>query len=360
MAPIAFFNGHEAPEFSEAARRKIRDYVDQGGFLFADACCGRREFDRGFRALMKQVFPEPEFELRALPEDHPVYRTRHVLSPEIRPLLGIEFGCRTVVIYSPDDLSCFWNQAENQPGNPAVVAAMRVGQNVVEYVTGREMPADKLDPRAVVKGRYELPKRGALQIAKLKHLGDWNVAPMAVPQLTTALRDRTGLDVVIDHRVVSATDPILVNFPLIYVHGRVGFALHPDEVAALRRHLEPGGGTIFADSACGSPAFDAAFRKLVAELLPDHKLEPIPRDDEIYTRNVGFDLSDVSTSKAAGGKKGYPALEGVKLDGHWAVIYSKLDIGCALERPTGLDCPGYTHESAVRIAANIVLYSTLP
>ena len=31
-----------------------------------------------------------------------------------------------------------------------------------------------------------------------------------------------------------------------------------DDVQALRRHLDPGGGTLFADAACGSPAFDAA------------------------------------------------------------------------------------------------------
>jgi hypothetical protein len=102
------------------------------------------------------------------------------------------------------------------------------------------------------------------------------------------------------------------------------------------------------------------FRKFVAALLPGHALEPIPRDDLLYTRKVGYDLAEVRTTRAAGGKQGYPELEGVKLNGHWAVIYSKLDIGCALERPQGLDCPGYTHESAVQIAANIVLYSTLP
>ena len=61
-------------------------------------------------------------------------------------------------------------------------------------------------------------------------------------------------------------------------------------------------------------------------------------------------------SKAAGGGKDFPQLEGVKIDGHWAIIYSKYDIGCALERHQGLDCKGYNHESALRIAANIVIY----
>ena len=70
-------------------------------------------------------------------------------------------------------------------------------------------------------------------------------------------------------------------------------------------------------------------------MLPDHPLVPIPPDDEIYTRKVGYDLSDVQNTKAAGETVGYPELEGVKLDGHWAIIYSKYDIGCALETPRG-------------------------
>jgi hypothetical protein len=183
---------------------------------------------------------------------------------------------------------------------------------------------------------------------------------MAVPHLTTALRGRAGLDVVIDHRALSPSDPNLVNFPLIYLHGRAEVVFGKDELDALRRHLEPGGGTLFADAACASPAFDASFRRLVAAMLPGNPLVPIPHDDPLYTAAVGYDLSDVRTTKAAGGRRGFPELEGVKLEGHWAVIYSKLDIGCALERPQGLDCPGFTHESAVRIAANIVLFSTLP
>ena len=75
---------------------------------------------------------------------------------------------------------------------------------------------------------------------------------------------------------------------------------------------------------------------------------------------VGFDLSDVQYTKAAGGGIDRPRLEGVKVDGHWAIIYSPYDIGCALERQQGLDCKGYTHESAMRIAANIVIYATPP
>jgi hypothetical protein len=50
----------------------------------------------------------------------------------------------------------------------------------------------------------------------------------------------------------------------------------------------------------------------------------------------------------------------VKIGDKWVVIYSKFDLGCALERQAGLECKGYTYESALRITSNIVLYSTLP
>jgi hypothetical protein len=248
----------------------------------------------------------------------------------------------------------------NQPENQAVILASRVGQNIVEYATGRSLPADKLDAREVVKNRREPAKRGALEIAKLKHAGDWNVAPMAIPHLMTALRDRSRLDVVINHREIAASDPNLVNFPLVYIHGRAGLKFREEELSALKRHLEPGGGMIFADAACGSTAFDASFRKVLAEMFPSHPLTPIPQDDDIYTRNVGYDLSNVRYTKAAGGKQGYPELEGVKLNGHWAIVYSKYDIGCSLESPQGVDCKGYVHESAVWIATNMVQYSMLP
>jgi hypothetical protein len=361
QAPIVFFNGHESPAFGRETKKKLREYVEQGGMILADACCSERAFDEGFRALMEEIFPEPEYKLHELAEDHAVWRTRHLLSPEMHPLWGIEHGCRTVVIYSPMDLSCFWNHIETAPTRAPVIKALRVGQNIVDYATGREMPADKLEVRELAKTALERPKRGALHIAKLKHGGDWNIAPLAIPNLANALRaEPLGYDVVINHREIAPRDPNLVNYPLIYIHGRGALSFAPEDQAALVRHLEPGGGTLFADAACGSPAFDKAFRKLMAEMLPDHPLVPIPPNDPVYTTAVGFDLSNVRYSKAAGDRRGPPELEGIKLNGHWAVIYSKYDLGCALESHQGPDCKGYTHESAVKIAANIVIYSTLP
>ena len=361
QAPIVFLNGHKIPELNAQAKLNLRDYVQQGGFLFADACCSSSEFDSGFKQLMKELFPEEEYKLRPLSDDHPVWRAKHLLTPGAYPLWGIEHGCRTVVIYSPKDLSCYWNQAERVPDNNAVILATRVGQNVIDYATGKELPADKLVVREVHNFQAAPAKRGALQIAKLQHAGQWNVAPLAIPNLMDALRKPPlSFDVKINHKELSPRDPSLIYYPLIYLHGRASFSFTKEDLDALRRHIEPGGGTLFGDSACGGAPFDVAFRRFVAELLPGNPMVPIPRDDELYSTKVGFDLSDSQYTKAAGGHKDFPQLEGVKINGHWAVIYSRFDIGCALERHSGLDCKGYTYESALKIAANIVIYATLP
>jgi hypothetical protein len=354
-------NGHKRPVIDDLGKRNLRTFVEQGGFLFAEACCGEREFDEGFRTLVRELFPDAGEGLRPLAAEHPVWRIRHPLSPDDHPLWGLERGCRTVVIYSPGDLSCFWNRREAEPFHPGVIRAVQVGQNVIDYATGRELPPDKLSAPAVRNLAKDSPRRGALRIAKLRHGGDWDVAPLAVPNLMSALRSPPlGFDVVIDHYALRPEDPNLVNYPLIYVHGRAPLAFTAEQLTYLRRHLDPGGGTLFADAACGSPAFDASFRRFVKELLPQSSLVPIPPDDPLYTRSLAFDLSDCRATHAAGGWQGRPHLEGVKLDGHWALIYSSLDIGCALERHNGPDCKGYDSESALRIAANIVIYATLP
>jgi len=360
QAPIAYFNGHEAPTFSAAGEARLREYVEQGGVIVAEACCGRREFDAGFRAMMLRLFPDSETGLRPLAEDHAIWRAKFRLDASPHPLWGIEQGCRTVVIYSPDDLSCYWNQLEYASANPGVRAAISLGENIVDYITGRELPADKLAIHDVADFKQDPPKRGALRIGKLRHAGEWNIAPLAIPNLTTALRDKLKFDVTINHKELLARDPSLVHYPLVYLHGRASLSFGDEDKEALRRHLSPGGGTLFADAACGSPAFDASFRQFIADLLPTGKLEPIPKIDPFYTRGIGYDLSTTQQTPAAGGKVDYPDLEGVKVDGRWAVIYSKLDIGCSLQKQSGIECRGYTHESATRIATNIVIYSTLP
>ena len=59
--------GEKKERVGKPSKQKLRDFVDHGGFLFAEACCSAPEFDHGFRRLMKEVFPENEAQLQPLP-----------------------------------------------------------------------------------------------------------------------------------------------------------------------------------------------------------------------------------------------------------------------------------------------------
>src|SRR5262249_17578473 len=152
---------------------------------------------------------------------------------------------------------------------------------VAKTESGSEKPQDPGQIQSDAKARVDdpPPKRGSLRIARLKHAGDWDIAPKAIPNLTRALRQLPlNMSVVIAAQDLHGRDPSLVYSSLVSIQGRAAFVFSKADRDVLRNHLDPGGGTLVADAYLGSPAFDASFRRFVAELLPNEKLVPIPKD----------------------------------------------------------------------------------
>lgn len=153
QAPVLFLSGSTAPNFTDDEAINLRKYLDAGGSLFAENACGSAEFDKGFRTLMEQVFPErndrgtPLHSLRLLPPDHAVWAADEPIDPKfLRPLHGIDVGSRTCVIYCPEKLGCYWDldRPGRKPTYPATVedeirAVRSIGMNVMTYATKREI-----------------------------------------------------------------------------------------------------------------------------------------------------------------------------------------------------------------------------
>lgn len=362
QSPILYFNGHKAPRFSGDQQKILKQYVEQGGFILAEACCGRKEFDEGFRALMKELFPENE--LKKLPPEHPLWRAHAVIPPDSFPLEGMDYGCKTVVVYCPKDLSCLWEANQSASGQGQL--AFRLAGNIVAYATGLEPPRPRLTASDVVQDDPEgkqIP-RGYLKVAQLRHEGDWQPAPNAMKNLMDQLRKKAHLDVALQTKPIYASDPDLLDFRFLYMHGRGPFLFTDEAVRQLRLNLETGG-TLFADACCGKKPFDAAFRELVKRLFPESKLELIPPSDDLYSKELnGRPITTVRcrTEVPATGQAGEyrsvpPALEGIRLGNRWVVIYSKYDIGCALEKHQSTDCLGHDHDSALVLGTAAVLYA---
>jgi len=60
--PLLYWTGHEEFQLSGAEVQALREYLRRGGFLFAEACCGRLAFDRAFRRELRRALPEHALE----------------------------------------------------------------------------------------------------------------------------------------------------------------------------------------------------------------------------------------------------------------------------------------------------------
>jgi len=383
QAPVLFLSGSKSPQLA-GTEKKMRGYLDRGGFLFAESCCvDSRQFESGFRQYLDRVFPEKEYELRRAGPEHPIWRVEELVrpaSPYVGRLWTVEYGCRTCIVFSEIDLSCYWELygQGRERGLPHLLAgrlahANPLGVNVVAYATNRE-PKGKEETFTGTDELLELNaagSRGTIQIAKLQHGGGCNDAPGAlVNLLRTAAQGDLQLRVSTNEFPVRADDKSLKRFHLAFMHGRQDFKFSAGERESLREYLSFGG-TLFADSICASKQFATAFRRELETVFPNEKLRRIPVSDPLFSAAAGgYDIREVKRRDPVAQQAGRPLrprvrpvepeLEGIQIDGRWVVLFSPYDISCALEQHESPECRGYTREDAARIGLNVLMYTLNP
>ena len=389
QSPVLYFCGGDNPlPGSEAGiedvARKLRGYVDRSGFLFVEAYSAGYEFDRGFRKLLERVFPEPEYRLQLLPPEHPIWRTEEKVNPDYtRPIYGIDFGCRTSVVYCPPaeqgqfrpSLSCLWELSRagrdmKYPQRVAdqIQAGLSTGVNILAYATNRELKGkEEMLSQPQKKAADDPFDRGRIRIANLRHPGGCEAAPRALANLMETAAAQLGIRTAAEDEPISITDDAIFNYPVVFMHGRNRFTLTEAERKQLKTYLERCG-LLMANAICASQAFGDSFRREMAAMFPDNPLEPIPADHPLFTTaRGGFDLSTVTRrdpqERGAGGRmedvlrKVPPDLDGIRFGDRYGVIFSRFDLSCALEKQNSLECRGYIREDAAKIGLNILLYA---
>ena len=102
--PFLYVTGHGEVRATPDEVKILRDYLESGGFLYADDNYG---LDKSFRKLVRQLFPEKELE--RLPNSHPIYHVFYDLPglPKIHEHdgkppegLGVTMDGRLVIFYT--------------------------------------------------------------------------------------------------------------------------------------------------------------------------------------------------------------------------------------------------------------------
>ncbi|MCY2954862.1 MAG: DUF4159 domain-containing protein [Planctomycetota bacterium] len=145
--PVLYMTGLRKFQFNDPTRKRLREYLDNGGVMIVDDAVGNSEFDKAFRDEIKQIYKDRQ--LKLLKEDHPlynfVYDTRKVgLAPLARQLFGstsspqlevIEVDGTLPVIYSRLSIAAGWEQLPRAYNlGYADEDSLKLGVNVLMYV----------------------------------------------------------------------------------------------------------------------------------------------------------------------------------------------------------------------------------
>ena len=154
--PIVFMHGRRSFRLSETERKYLQQYLQRGGFIFADAICASDQFAESFRRELAATIRGAK--LVDIPASHPMftgdYRGYDVTEVSLRDpkfrasgdplkakvyrvapkLQGLEIDGRLAVVFSPYDLSC---ALENSPSLECKGYdrrdAARIGVNVLLF-----------------------------------------------------------------------------------------------------------------------------------------------------------------------------------------------------------------------------------
>jgi uncharacterized protein DUF4159 len=272
----------------------------------------------------------------------------------------------------PKGLTMIKNISVADTGLADVAAAVTIGKVAVA-------PLPKGEPGGTVIGRGK-DIQGVFRLVRVQHdLGDWWADQSALVALMEWLNTQTKIktDMNVEGGAVRLTDPKLSKAPLVFFTGHdpswvrshnlgrgapIRSRLSEQERDGMRRYLVEDGGFMYFDD-CGVNAPAEAFIRLTLSqlryVLPEHTVDRIPNDHEIYTNYydmggppVGFDIFWWGTHPP---KRNF--LEGVSVDDHLATLVCRRDYMCAMESVSLPTRSVHYSPGVYRFSTNIVVYS---
>jgi len=150
--PMLFMTAEGNIQFSETYKKNIKEYLERGGFLYADDCVlriqGRKvgsHFFKGFIRTMEDVF---NTRMEKLPNNHNIYHCLYDLDDGAPFMQGDNHGGyalsingRIAAFATPGDIHCGWmSAAKRKQGEGGWFSpkqeddAMKFTKNMVTYV----------------------------------------------------------------------------------------------------------------------------------------------------------------------------------------------------------------------------------
>ena len=368
--PVLYRTGHYNFSYTPAQRAKMREYLLAGGMIIFNTGLGSAPFYRSAIQELNEIFPEQP--IQRLSSDHPLFHSFYDIDrvrymPAVHKagyvgnepwMDGIEINCRVVALVSRWGMAVGWEgDVKEEYQAYDAESAYRLGMNIISYASAMRAWAKNAvqSMRFVDKGDSA---GDTISLVQVMYDGVWKTRHSGLSVLLQTFNQRTGVPVRFGLKEKRLSDPAVFNAPLLYITGHEHFELGGEEMGALRRYLE-NGGCLFAESCCGRKGFDLALRQILRKVLPAHRLERIRPDAAIFEDPNEITALGVTPTLASDmGKAAVaPFVEGIEIDGHYAVLYSRFGLAGGWEMSQSPYARGYNEVGAIKLGQNILMYA---
>lgn len=135
--PFIYMTGSRNINFNANDAKILREYLLDGGMLFADA--GSPEWSNSFRSFISAVMPDRA--IVDIADDDPIYQVPFVFPNGAPPLwhhggnraLGVKHKGRWCVFFHPGDVNDAWKTGHSGVSKDIADAAYNLGVNIVYY-----------------------------------------------------------------------------------------------------------------------------------------------------------------------------------------------------------------------------------
>jgi hypothetical protein len=358
-SPILYLAGNQALNFSAEEKGKLKQFLEQGGMILANADAGSRPFVDSLRRLGQELFPQYEF--RSLPENHVIYTNQQFPASRWRrrpDVLGMSNGVRELILILPSgDPARSW-QLRDTGRNEEV---HQLASNIFLYAVDKQNLRTKGDTYIVNRDPKIIPTR-TIKVARLQYDGNWNPEPGGWRRQDAIMNNTL--------RVAVETLPVDVgkgsippDVKVAHLTGTGPLKLNDAAREELRRFIDAGG-TLIIDAAGGSPAFNESIQAELAVMYGEHlqALEnPIKPDHPIYAAagrrldNVGYRMFTRTILPAS--ELRTPRLRGIEINGRLAVVYSPEDLSVGMVGQPVDGIIGYDPPTASSLMSHMLMYA---
>jgi len=242
-APILYLSGADKVTFTEEQILTLRQYLDRGGFIFAEASDGSQAFRDSMKKLASDLIPDAD--LTPLPADHDLYTVLKQDWKEPPALQGATLGPRLAFLLSEDYLAKDWQM------NHTHTDAFSLMLNILFYATDR----------GSLYGRFHDPRPDKAVVADL---------PVLEVQMMEDRSEAAGGFV-----ESFAADQIRIREQKEASVALLSLDWVPDQLDVMKQVVESGG-VVIVDVWGGDPDVGDAVRNMITSTIGE--LEGVPRD----------------------------------------------------------------------------------